>query len=77
MPIRLQIVLFLLMAIAGTAFDKDAITVDLCRVVEAPAKYANREISVRATLKTSMHGTYLGQSGCDERGVHRPAFGNP
>ena len=62
---RLQIVLFLLMVMAGTASTKDATTVDLCRVVEAPAKYANREILVRATLKSSMHGTYLGQSGCD------------
>jgi len=55
----------MLMAMAGTASSKDTITVGLCRVVEAPDKYANAEISVRATLKTSMHGTYLGQSGCD------------
>jgi len=65
MPLRLRSVVFMLMAMAGTASSKDTITVGLCRVVEAPDKYANAEISVRATLKTSMHGTYLGQSGCD------------
>jgi hypothetical protein len=65
MPLRLQVVLFLLIGMAVAASAKDTITVDLCRVVEAPGKYANTEISVRATLKTSMHGTYLGQSSCD------------
>jgi hypothetical protein len=66
MPLRrLQSVIFVLVAVAGTASSKDALTVDLCRVIEAPNKYANTEISVRAILKSSMHGTYLGQSGCD------------
>lgn len=64
-PLRLQCVIAVLMAMPGTASSKDAATVDVCRVVEAPNKYANTEISVRATLKTSMHGSYLGGAGCD------------
>jgi hypothetical protein len=65
MPLRLRSLVLILVAVSGIASSKDTTMVGLCRVIEAPDKYANAEISVRATLKASMHGTYLGQSGCD------------
>ena len=40
--------------------------VDLCRVIEGAQKYAGMEITVRATIRSSMHGTYLTQNGCGE-----------
>ena len=40
--------------------------VDLCQVLRSPAMYDGKEITVRATVRPSMHGTYLGQAGCDE-----------
>jgi hypothetical protein len=40
--------------------------VDLCKVLATPAKYAGTEITVRATIRSSMHGTYLSQTGCDD-----------
>lgn len=38
----------------------------LCKVLATPAKYAGTEITVRATIRSSMHGTYLSQTGCDD-----------
>ena len=40
--------------------------IDLCKVLATPAKYAGTEITVRASIRPSMHGTYLSQEGCDD-----------
>jgi len=58
--------LFLAVFALGSMAAEGPAIVDLCKVLEAPAKYAGTEITVRATIKPSMHGTYLSQAGCDE-----------
>jgi hypothetical protein len=39
---------------------------DLCTLLATPAKYAGTQITVRATIQPSMHGTYLTQAGCTD-----------
>jgi hypothetical protein len=59
--------LILSMLILGPALAAERPTVvDLCKVLATPAKYAGTEITVRATMRSSMHGTYLHQAGCEE-----------
>jgi hypothetical protein len=50
----------------GPAAAEGPMVVDLCKVLATPAKYAGAEITVRATIRSSMHGTYLSQAGCDD-----------
>src|SRR5438477_528095 len=40
--------------------------VDLCKVLATPAKYAGKEVTVRATIRSSMHDTYLNQISCED-----------
>jgi len=65
---RLNMIRYLLFVVAlGSVVASEGPTVvNLCRVLEAPAKYAGTEITVRATIRPSLHGTYLSQTGCDE-----------
>jgi len=59
--------LVLCLIILGPAMAADGpAVVDLCKVLATPAKYAGTEITVHATIQSSMHGTYLSQGGCDE-----------
>jgi hypothetical protein len=49
----------------GSAIAAESTVVELCKVLATPAKCAGTEITIRATIQSSMHGTYLSQAGCD------------
>lgn len=59
-----SLVLSLILFGPAMAAERPAV-VHLCKVLATPARYAGTEVTVHATVQSSMHGTYLSQAGCD------------
>jgi hypothetical protein len=60
--IRLAAILAL--SISALAFEVRA--EDLCKVLAHPQDFAGKSLTIRASVKPTMHGTYLNQSGCTD-----------
>jgi hypothetical protein len=76
-------VVILVLCIAGVPCEVRA--EDLCSVLARPKDFAGRFLSIQASVKPTMHGTYLKQPGCadsilvvlPEEIAHLSRFGEP
>ena len=57
-----KLVVTLALYVAGLALGSHA--EDLCKVLDRPQDFAGRMLSIRASVKPTMHGTYLKQPQC-------------
>jgi len=56
--------LLAILALVSSALVFEVRAEDLCRILARPQEFTGKVLTIRATVKPTMHGTYLKQSGC-------------